>query len=196
METAMKSAILFTLPSLILLASQPLPAKAQPASQTTYSYYPVSGSSLRELQNGMARGGPSANGVKGYGVTTVAPGKRMSVASCKKNGGYHFDVAFVIRLPRAASTRGLSSAEIGHLNRFVRFVKMHEETHRSIWMNFAAKFDRQLQAGGVRDCASAHAKAMTLWNKMILASRPQQIAFDQQQRGPLKAQLFMKIAAR
>jgi predicted secreted Zn-dependent protease len=192
----MKSAIRLVLPCLTLLAIQPIAAHSQPTSKTSYSYYAVSGKSLREIRNAMVRGGPSANGAKAYGVTSLMPGGKMSVASCRKSGSYSLDLKFVIRLPKASNTTGLSSTEVAQLTKFVKFVKTHEETHRSMWMNYAVKYDRLLQNSRSQDCAATHAKAMTLWKQMLAAGRPDQIAFDQAERGPLEAHPFIKLAAR
>lgn len=86
----------------------------------TYSYFPVHGSSLPELHMDMASHGPTANGVRGYGTTAASRGSKMSVAACHKNGGYHFDLEFLIKLPRVAKLGALSSGELSMWNRFAR----------------------------------------------------------------------------
>lgn len=181
---------------LVVIAMNCLPATAGASMHTRYVYYSVSGSSLSEIHAAMVRSGPTAHGVKGFGVTTASPGSGMSIASCKKSGGYHFDVSFVISLPNAGDVSGLSSTESTHFRNFTSFVKRHEETHRRIWMQTAAKYDRLLQAGGTKDCASAHAKAMTLWRQMVAESAPRQAAFDRVERSHLMAQTFIKLASR
>jgi predicted secreted Zn-dependent protease len=172
------------------------PALAQPTSHTTYSYFPVQGSSLPELHGNMVRSGPTANGVRGYGTTAATMGKQMSVSACMMKGGYHFDVQFLIKLPKATNTAALSAGERGMWNRFAQFVKRHEETHRSIWMGCAAEFDRLLQASGGQDCPTRQARAMALWAEMMKVCRPKQVAFDQAQQGLLKRNPFIKHAAR
>jgi predicted secreted Zn-dependent protease len=192
----MKSAILFSLLAPVLFATQLLPVSAKPTSHTTYSYYSVSGGSLQELHRYMLRKAPTANGVKAYGIIAVSPGKQMSLASCKKNGRYHFDLSFVIQLPRAVNTNALSATEIKLWKQFIQLVKNHEETHRSIWMEYAAKFDQKLQAIRFQDCNSAHAKAMMLWKKMLADCNQRQIAFDRQERGHLRINSFIKVVAK
>lgn len=180
-----------------LLAYQALPARAQPTSHTTYSYFPVRGNSLSELHRDMASRGPTAKGVRGYGVTSAMPGKQMTVAACKRNGGYQFGIEFVIRLPKAANPAALSAAELGLWNRFAQFVKKHEEVHRSIWMNCAVKYEQKLLASAERSCASGQAKVTRLWSEMLATCGPKQIAFDAAQRGALKAHPFMlRVAQR
>ena len=180
-----------------LLACQAFPASAQPTSNTTYSYFPVRGNSLSELHRDMASRGPTANGVRGYGVTSAMPGKQMTVAACKRNGGYQFGIEFVIRLPKAANPAALSAAELGLWNRFAQFVKKHEEVHRSIWMNCAVKYEKKLLASAEQSCASGQAKVTRLWSEMLATCGPKQNAFDAAQRGALKAHPFMlRVAQR
>ena len=187
----MKAANISAVFGLVLLAHQAFPAYAQPTSHTTYSYFPVHGSSLPELHRDMLSHGPNANGVRGYGVTAAMPGKQMSVEACKRNGDYHFGVEFVIQLPRAQNPAALSAAELALWNRFAQFVKKHEEVHRSIWMGCAAAYDRKLQASASQNCASGQAKVAALWSEMLATCGPKQIAFDVGQRGALKAHPFI-----
>lgn len=187
----MKAANISAVLGLALLAHPAFPAYAQPTSHTTYSYFTVHGNSLSELHRDMISHGPTAKGVRGYGVTSARPGKQMTVAACKRNGEYQFGIEFVIQLPKAANPGALSVAELGLWNRFAQFVKKHEEVHRSIWMNCAAKYDLKLQASASQNCASGQAKVTRLWSEMLATCGPKQIAFDAAQRGVLKAHPFM-----
>ena len=171
------------------------PVQAGPSVKTSYSYYNVSGSSLPEIYRSMVGAAPSANGIRGYGITTVSPSLTMSVANCQAKGSYQLGIDVVIRLPRAGGAK-LGSAETAQWSRFVQFVKKHEETHRSIWMQCASAFERSFRAGGGGDCGSSHARAMKLWSKMISSCVPRQNAFDSAQRSALKAHPFMKYASR
>ena len=187
----MKAANISALFCLVLPVCQAFPAYAQPTSHTTYLYFPVHGNSLPELHRDMLSHAPTANGVRGYGVTAAMPGKQMTVEACKRNGDYHFGVEFEIHLPRAANPAALSAGELALWNRFAQFVKKHEETHRSIWMNCADEYDQKLRASAPQDCASGQAKVATLWSEMLATCGPKQIAFDAAQRGVLKAHPFM-----
>lgn len=187
----MKAANFSVMLGSVLLAYQALLACAQPTSHTTYSYFPVRGNSLSELHRDMASHGPTAKGVRGYGVTSAMLGKQMTVAACKRNGEYKFGIEFLIQLPKAADPAALSVAELDLWNRFAQFVKKHEEVHRSIWMNCAAKYERELQASAPQNCASGQEMVTRLWSEMLATCGPKQIAFDAAQRGVLKAHPFM-----
>ena len=177
-----------------LVGFQTLPVGAQPSSSTTYTYYSVSGNSPEEIYGAMVRKGPSSNGIKGFAVTTASPGSKMSVASCKAQGSYQFDVKFVINLPRPATLAGLSASEARSLTKFIGFVKSHEEKHRSIWMASASKYNTLLRKSGLRDCAALHSKAMALWSQMVSDSQPRQDAFDRSDRRHLERQAFIRLA--
>ena len=192
----MKSARYLTALGLFTMLCESCPASAQPTSHTTYSYFPVSGNSLPELHRNMVRNGPTANGIRGYGTTLATMGRRMSAGACSGKGSYHFDVEFLIKLPKASNTAALSAGELGMWNQFAQFVKRHEETHRTIWMACAAEFDGLLQASPSQDCAARQAKAMSLWREMVAVCRPKQIAFDGAQRGVLSKNPFIRQAAR
>jgi predicted secreted Zn-dependent protease len=173
-----------------------VPASAQPIMTTSYSYYGVSGDSLAELHRNMVSRGPMLNGSRSYGVTTVAPGKNMSIASCEANGRYQISLSVNIKLPKIADAGGLTPGELAQFRRFSQFVKKHEETHRSIWRDCAGEMERRFVAGTTQDCSTAHSRAMQLFKDMVAQCKPRQIAFDQAQRGVLKSHPFMKFASR
>lgn len=192
----MKLKTLVALPAVLLGTSYLSPAGAQPTSHTVFSYYEVSGRSLSEVHRDMMKKGPRAGSAVGYGLTTVQTGKGMTVAACESRGRYEFDAQFVIRLPRIAPSAQLSAADRRQFANFVNFVKNHEETHRSIWMKYIAKVDRELSMPGKSNCVDAHSRAMKLWQDMLSGYRSLHIAFDKQQRGPLRSNPFIKSASR
>ena len=192
----MRCKVLAALPVILLSTSQLSSVKAQPASRTSLSYYAVTGDTLADLRRDMMRKGPRSEGGIGYGMTTVRPGKKMSVAACKSIGRYAFDAEFVIILPRLATDAKLSAAERQQFSGFVGFVKRHEETHRSIWMKYIARAERDFRAAATADCAQAHTRAMRLWQAMMANCRQIHTAFDKQQRGPLRSHPFIKTAKR
>ena len=184
----MKRAV-FVLP-LLLVATGPIKTvNAQPLSDTVYSYFKVSGSNLNEMNRSIVRDGPKAGSVKGYAVTTVVRGSHMSTASCRKNHGYRMHLSFVIRLPKAAGSSALSARDSKAWNKFVRFVRQHEETHRTIWMKCASRFEDQvLEAEG---CDTA--KVTSIWNKMLASCEMPNAQFDRAQRNVLESHSFIKL---
>ena len=192
----MRCKTLVALQVILLSTSQMSAARAQPTSRTVLSFYEVTGNSLSELHRDMLRKGPNAGGGVGYGMTTVRPGNKMSIAACKSKGHYSFDAEFVIVLPSIAASAGLTAAERRQFSSFVNFVRKHEEIHRSIWMRSITQADSELRASRTTDCAAAHSKAMRLWQDMMAGCRRLHIAFDKQQRSPLRSHPFVRSAKR
>ena len=172
------------------------PANANPAVNTNYSYYAVTGATLPQIYHAMVAKAPSAAGTLGFGVTTALPSPKMTVANCKASGHYQIGVNVNIQLPKASGTAKLSSSESAQWSSFVQFVKRHEEKHGAIWRSCAADFERNFNAAAPADCAAAHNRAMSMWRQMVSACMPRQVAFDASQAPVLKSHPFMKYASR
>lgn len=185
----MKRAV-FVLPLLLVPAGSIKTVNAQPVSNTAYSYYKVSGNNLKEINRSIVHSGPKAGSVKGYAVTTATRGSHMSTASCRKNHGYRMHVNFVIRLPKVAENSALSATDSKAWSKFSRFVKQHEETHRTIWMKCASRFEDQVLA--VEGCDSP--KVENIWNKMLASCEKPNAQFDRAERNVLKSHSFIKLA--
>ena len=184
----------FTLVSLLVFSATAT-SQTQPTSHTTYLYFPVHGNSLPALHSDMARNGPTANGVRGYGITRALIGRRM-LGSCQMKDSAHMDLEFQITLPRAATTTALSVVDRGLWNRFTEFVKKHEDTHRSIWLACAAEYDRLLQAGQTKVCAANRVAALKLYRAMLETCGPKQVLFDQALQGVLRKNPFIRHASK
>lgn len=192
----MKHSVCLGLAAAILAAVSCAPVQAQPKTTVTYSYYAVSGDTLRDIYRSMVRSSPSVNGTRGFGITLASPGRQMNVASCRATGRYQLGMSLNIKLPRVVDTGGLTASEVSQWNRFSQFVRTHEDTHKAIWLACAADLERKFLAGPADDCGSSHARAMKLWKEMVSACQPKQAAFDAAQRGVVKAHPFMKYASR
>jgi predicted secreted Zn-dependent protease len=172
------------------------PASAAATSQTIYSYFPVSGSSLAQLYSSMLHTGPVSNGTRGLGATSVQRGADMSLNHCKRFGTYPLAMLFVVRLPALTGGRQLSPSEKAVWTRFVSFVKNHELGHRAIWLSEAAKLQKELDIRKLGSCEAANAKAQMIWSRLMSASLPRHAAFDAAQRGKLTALQFFRFANR
>jgi predicted secreted Zn-dependent protease len=181
---------------LTLFLSSIAPSTAGPISRTVYNYYPVSGDTLAQVYRKMASAGPASNGTRGFGATTIHPGEDMSVASCRKHGTYPFSMKFVVQLPKLASSSRLSKSEHKLWVRFARFVKSHEENHRSIWLKEGARIEREFKAPGVLSCEAAKVRADKAWRKLLTSSASKHAAFDAAQANVLKIQPFVMLASR
>ncbi len=122
------------------LGTWPSATEAQPKSSTTYTYYTVSGKTAGEIFNAMRRQGPTVNGMKSFASTTMTtlqkgylePGKSCQIK------GFALQLNFVTKLPRVANEKALPASDLARWRQFSQMVKVHEATHRSIWLDCAA----------------------------------------------------------
>ncbi len=120
-------------------------AHAGTIAKTRYEYYLVTGKTLVDVYNSMLRRGPHVDGAKAYASTSATSsqeGKLVTGKSCRITD-YKLKIDFVIRLPKIKDEVTLSSAERGRFQKFSQFLKKHEETHRSIWLDCAAKLETE-----------------------------------------------------
>src|SRR5688572_5103385 len=132
-------------------------ALAKPAFTTKYSYYSIGGDSAGELYDAMIRRGPHVNGARAYASTSATSsqeGRLTQGANCSVDD-YRLKIDFVIRLPRLKNEKVLAGATMTRWRQFSQFLKKHEETHRSIWLDCARDLERQVRAISVSNCAAA-----------------------------------------
>jgi predicted secreted Zn-dependent protease len=63
------------------------------------------------------------------------------------------------QLPKAENICALAVTELSLWNHVARFMKKHEEVHRSIWMNCADTYEQKLQTRASKNYASSNATA-------------------------------------
>lgn len=190
------------LPTLLLAlaftATVPLPAAAKPVQNTSYSYYTISGNSAVAIYNAMISRGPRVNGEKAYAATsatTTQDGKLLQASSCQIKD-YRLKLDFVIKLPRIANEKVLSTPERGRWHQFQAFLKTHEEHHRTIWLACAADLERQVKAIRVSSCTEADRRATELWNKVRAACGKKHEAFDAAEQKRLMRHPFVQLVYR
>lgn len=187
----------FALPILAMgfVAVAPLSALAKPAYTTKYTYYSISGETAAEIYNAMIRRGPHVNGAQAYASTSATSsqeGKLAQGQSCAISD-YRLRIDFVIRLPRIKNENVLTGATRARWQQFSKFLKRHEETHRSIWLDCARDLERQVKAISVADCGVADAKAAKLWEQMRKSCAKKHDAFDAAEQKRLVGHPFVKL---
>ncbi|MGQ0485917.1 MAG: DUF922 domain-containing protein [Hyphomicrobiales bacterium] len=187
----------FSLPILAmgLVAVAPLCASAKPVYTTKYTYYSIGGDTAAEIYNAMIRRGPHVNGAQAYASTSATSsqeGKLAQGQSCAISD-YRLRIDFVIRLPRIKNEKVLSGATRARWQQFSRFLKQHEETHRSIWLVCARDLERQVKAIAVADCGIADARAAKLWEQMRKSCTKKHDAFDAAEQKRLARHPFVKL---
>lgn len=170
-------------------------AGAKPVQTTKYTYYSVGGDTVEEIYSAMLRKGPKVNGAKAYAATsatTTQDGKLLQSSSCRIED-YRLKLDFVIKLPQIKNEKVLPASDRSRWDQFSAFLRKHEETHRSIWLQCASDLERQVKSIKSRTCGEADKKAGQLWEKMRAACSKKHNAFDAAEQKKLMKHPFVKL---
>jgi len=171
-----------------------LPAQAATVANSHYEYYTISGRTLVEIYDSMLKRGPHVDGAKAYASTSATSsqeGKLVQGKSCSI-GDYKLKIDFVIRLPKLRDDAKLTSAERKRFQRFSQFLRQHEETHRSIWLDCAAKLEAKIGKLGGKTCGEAEKKSEKLWAEMRRSCNQRHQAFDAAEQKRLLQHPFLR----
>lgn len=177
-----------------LLAGASSAALAKPKSTTQYKYYPVSGNSAVELYIAMMKRGPHVNGDQAYASTTATQtldGRFVRTSNCKLHD-INLSFQFTIRLPKLASTKGLSKTTRDRWQQFSQFLRKHEETHRTIWMACAADFEKRALQVKASTCEAADSEIARLADEARVACNKKHDAFDAAEQKRVAKHPFVK----
>lgn len=179
----------------LVVLSTAAAAQAAPQYTTKYTYYTINGDSAGELYNAMLRRGPHVNGAKAYASTSATSkqeGKLLPGKSCKIVD-YKFSINFTIKLPKLKSEGELKGATRTRWQAFSGFLKKHEETHRSIWLDCARDLERQVRSIRAGDCGAADRQAEKLWDKIRVQCNRRHDAFDAAEQKRLVKHPFVRL---
>jgi predicted secreted Zn-dependent protease len=180
------------LASLIVFPSQVV---AEPTQSTKYRYYPISGDTPGDIYMAMVRRGPDVNGVNAYAstlATTSQSGRLMLGKSCRIDG-YKVKIDFVINLPRLSKEGALNGSTKAQWNRFKSFLKVHEETHRSIWLGCARELEARIASLSSPSCSALDKQANKLFATMRADCQKKHAAFDAAEQKRLLKHPFVKL---
>lgn len=178
-----------------LLVLCPALAAAKPVQTTKYTYYTVGGNTAESVYKAMLSKGPRVNGAKAYAATTATTrqdGKLMQSNACKIQD-YQLRLDFVIKLPKIRNEKALAPADRTRWRQFAAFLKTHEETHRSIWLECAAEMERKVRSIKAKTCDEADAKAEALWEQTRAACSKKHDAFDRAEQKKLMKHPFVQL---
>lgn len=178
-----------------LVAVAPLSASAKPIYTTKYTYYAIGGDTAAEIYNAMIRRGPHVNGARAYASTSATSSQegRLAQGQMCSVQDYRLKIDFVIRLPRIKNEKVLTGATRARWQQFSQFLKKHEETHRSIWLDCARDLEVQVKSISVADCGAADTKAAKLWEQMRKSCTRKHDAFDAAEQKRLVRHPFVKL---
>lgn len=170
-------------------------ASAKPVQSTKYAYYTIRGDTAAEVYDSMMKKGPRVNGARAYASTlaTTTQNGRLSQGSTCRIEEYRLKLEFVIKLPKIRNEMDLPAADRKRWQQFSAFLKLHEETHREIWLGCAADLERQVKAIKAKSCSEADRKANLLWDRIRAACNKKHIAFDTAEQARLMKHPFVKM---
>lgn len=169
--------------------------QAKPIHSTQYTYYGISGNTPAAIYSSLIRRGPNVEGVKAYASTTAVSSQagQMRQGKMCEIKNYRFKIDFTIKLPKLQDEAALTGSTRSEWRNFSRFLKTHEETHRSIWLSCASALEANVKTIRAPTCKEADARATQLWSQMKATCGKKQVAFDAQQQRALMRQPFVQL---
>lgn len=176
-----------------LVAATPSPAK--PAQTTRYTYYAISGQTPTAIYTSLLRNGPKVDGAQAYAATTAVSsqsGKMRQGTTCEISG-YRLNIAFTIKLPRLKDEARLTGETRSRWLDFSAYLRRHEETHRSIWLDCAAGLEARIEALKGKSCADIARISKQVWEQSRKACTKRHDAFDAQEQRAILKQPFVRL---
>jgi predicted secreted Zn-dependent protease len=169
---------------------------AKPIDKTKYKFYPITGDTAGEIYSAMIKRGPDVNGVNAYASTTATSTQNgrliLQGKSCRVDG-YNFNINFVINLPKLKNEGALTGQTAAKWGQFKSFLKAHEETHRSIWLDCARDLEAKVEALRRPDCKALDKQATNLWKKMRTSCDKKHAAWDAAEQKRLLKHPFVRL---
>jgi predicted secreted Zn-dependent protease len=182
--------------AIAVAAAMSLPVSAKPFQKTKYKFYSINGNTPGEIYNSMIRRGPDVNGVNAYASTSATSsqdGKLIQKGKSCRVDSYTFNINFTINLPKLKNEAALTGQTSAKWGQFKSFLKTHEETHRSIWLDCAQTLEAQVGKLQGKTCKDIDNQAAMLWKKMRKTCDARHAAFDASEQRRLIRHPFVKL---
>ncbi len=168
---------------------------AAPKSYTRYVNFAVAGNSALDILRSLDQRGPSAGGISGYGVTHMVTEPNGSVIRTRAGCAIReVNYQFTIKLPYHKNSRALPGKTAAAWSKFFRFVKVHEEMHRTIYMRHIHTYLNGVANISEPNCKKAESVAARLWQNIRAQSDRQHASFDSSERSKLESLALVRMA--
>jgi len=170
---------------------------AATVSNTSISYFMVSGTTPAEIYRSIVRKGPRVDGDKAIAsakATATQDGRLMQSGGVCRVTDYRVKLNFTITRPRIRNEKVLPASDRALWKQFTGFVEAHENEHKQVWLSCAAELERKVKAISAPDCEKTAARANALWKKMLANCDARQKSFDAAQAEELLRQPFIQRA--
>ena len=171
---------------------------AKPRTKTKYTYYTISGKSARNLYQQMVSRGPHVSGDRALAatsVTTQQTGELTGKSSCRVRN-YKLRMDFTIRLPKVRNEKTLPPRLRKTWKAFYRFVRRHEQRHRTIWIGCAASIESQVRKIRAKSCRKVDRLANSIFKKVSASCEKKHDAFDRAEQKRLARHPLVVAAKR
>ncbi len=164
---------------------------------TRYVHYGIVGKTAPEILASLNRRGPKVYGVSAYASTYAEysqKGDMLKTAKSCKITNFDYQMQFVVKLPKLNNESALKGRTATAWNGFEKFVRAHEDTHRTIWLNCARKHADAVANLSGATCEQVSARVTKLWEKDKAACNKRHAAFDASERSQLARLPLIRMA--
>ena len=155
-------------------------ANAEPLSNTEIKYYTVESTTARSLNDEMIAKGPLHGPGRAYANIVARPdysGQLVQGRLCRLED-FTVRAAFTMTLPKLGDNTRLSPDLRARWESFQKFVRQHEEGHRTIWIETMEKAQRRISALSAATCPQLQVEIDEVFQKQWSAGERRQIAYD------------------
>ncbi len=188
----LRYAFVLVLLSTITVSSQ---ISAKPKYSTKIIYYPVTGSSIAQIQQRMS----SPNHAGAYATITYKPnlkGKLIQGKSACKLKGFSVPSRFIVHLPKLAGGTRLNKKSRARFASFQKYLRWHEFQHRSITIGCYRRMEKQARRARAKSCRVLDSKVAKIVRAEVARCQRLNARFDKGQRKRVSSHIFVKTAAR
>jgi len=172
-------------------------AQAEPLTNTEIKYYTVESTSARSLHEEMIAKGPLHGPGRAYANIVAKPdysGLLVQGRTCRLED-FTVRAEFTMTLPRLADNARLSPDLSARWESFQKFVRLHEEGHRTIWIETMEEARTRVSALSAPTCPQLQARIDEAFQKQWSAGERRQIAYDRADQAKLVRHPLLVAAA-
>lgn len=147
------------LPAVLMISilGMPVEVRASETRKTNLIYYPVRGTTAKDIKDDIYKNGPKIRGDTKLSFTIPAikiTRKPAQGAETCRYKSYRISSVYSFVLPKLASRKGVASRTLANWNGFARYLHDHENLHRKIWLKCLAEFETEARAMTADKCAT------------------------------------------
>lgn len=155
-------------------------AVAEPISDTEIKYYTVESTTAGSLNEEMIAKGPLHGPGRAYAKIVAKPdysGQLVQDRTCRLED-FTVRAAFTMTLPKLGANTKLSPGLLARWQSFEKFVRRHEEGHRTIWIETMEAAETRISDLRAATCRDLQVEIDEVFQEQWSAGERRQIAYD------------------